>query len=88
MSADDKPTELEDVQLELRLQEARFWNVYESIGINLAKKYGYEDCDGIDGVYRFLIEKHHWLPHEVRSLSLDDVNMLIDKSDYEDVQSK
>lgn len=46
-------------------------------GDELAKKHGYKTLSGIDGVYRYLVDKYHWLPHEVRMLSVEDLQLLL-----------
>jgi hypothetical protein len=61
------------VEAELKLSIAK-------LGDTIAKNEGYKDLIGLDAVYRFLIDKYHWLPEQVRSLSVEDLNMLL--SDY------
>src|SRR4051794_3493406 len=46
-------------------------------GDQIAKKKGYGRLDGLDAVHRYLIDKHHWLPSEVRALTTDDLSLLL-----------
>ena len=46
-------------------------------GDQIAQDQGYKDLYGMDAVYRFLIDKYHWLPDQVRRLSTDDINLLL-----------
>jgi hypothetical protein len=48
-----------------------------SVGDSLAAKRGYEGLSGMDAVYRYLIDTYHWLPSDVRALSLRDLEMLL-----------
>jgi len=52
--------------------------VFSMLGDTIAKDQEYEDLRGMDAVYRYLIDKYHWLPHEVRSLSVEDLSLLLD----------
>jgi hypothetical protein len=42
-------------------------------GNEIAKRLGYTEHEGIEALYFYLVEKHHWLPAQVRSLSWDDL---------------
>ena len=53
-------------------------HVFSMLGDTIAKDLGYEDLRGIDAVYRYLIDKYCWLPHQVRSLSVEDLSLLLD----------
>lgn len=46
-------------------------------GDHLAKKYQYKEHSGIDAVWYFLVEKHHWTPATVRALNTDDLRFLL-----------
>lgn len=48
------------------------------LGDIIAKKEGYENLFGMEAVYRYLIDKYKWLPYQIRALSVDDLNMLLD----------
>lgn len=53
-------------------------HVFSMLGDTIARDHEYEDLRGIDAVYRYLIDKYHWLPHEVRALSVEDLSLLLD----------
>jgi hypothetical protein len=46
-------------------------------GFELAKRQGYKDLDGRDAVHLYLINKHHWLPRDVRSMSDADMVLVL-----------
>ena len=45
----------------------------ELFGHALAEREGYKKMDGMDAIFFYLIEKHHWLPRDVRSMSIEDL---------------
>jgi hypothetical protein len=47
-------------------------------GNRLAKRLGYKKHSGMEAIYFYLVERHHWLPSQVRSLSWDDLWFLTD----------
>lgn len=48
----------------------------ELFGDFLAKREGYKEHDGLDALFYYLIQKHHWLPSQARSLNWDDLHFL------------
>lgn len=46
-------------------------------GNTLAEQQGYKDIDGMEAVYLYLINKHHWLPRDVRSMTPDDLRLAL-----------
>lgn len=46
------------------------------LGEQLAKTHGYPVEDGKEAVWYHIIQKHNWLPRDVRSLSLDDLELV------------
>lgn len=46
-------------------------------GHELAKREGYREIDGMEAVYLYLINKHHWLPRDVRTMSPDDLRLAL-----------
>lgn len=58
--------------------EGEMKSVFSMLGDTIAQDMGYEDLRGMDAVYRYLIDKYHWLPHQVRSLSVEDLSLLLD----------
>jgi hypothetical protein len=71
---DDIP--IEDTIREIAAQQQRFLGGLESRGEALALKMGYGQLTGLDAIHRHLIEKHHWLPREVKALTPDELAML------------
>lgn len=58
--------------------EGEMKSVFSMLGDTIAKDQGYEDLRGMDAVHRYLIDKYHWLPHQVRNLSVEDLSLLLD----------
>lgn len=46
-------------------------------GDHLAKREGYKEKDGMEAVYFYLMNKHHWLPRDVRSMSQEDLTFAL-----------
>lgn len=46
-------------------------------GFELAKRHGYKNIDGMDAIYLYLINKHHWLPRDVRAMSQQDLELAL-----------
>lgn len=60
------------------LAEGEMKSVFSILGDTIAEDQGYEDLRGMDAIFRYLIDKYHWLPHQVRSLSVEDLSLLLD----------
>lgn len=60
------------------LAEGEQKHVFSMLGDTIAKDQGYEDLRGMDAIHRYLIDKYHWLPHQVRSLTVEDLSLLFD----------
>lgn len=48
-------------------------SMLERFGDRLAKEKGYREHEGIEAVRYFLMQKHNWLPSQVRALSTEDL---------------
>ena len=48
----------------------------EILGNQLAEKKGYP-CEKIEALHYHLIQKHNWLPRDVRSMSTDDLRLAL-----------
>ncbi|MGV1097818.1 hypothetical protein ACUUL3_00210 [Thiovibrio sp. JS02] len=46
-------------------------------GDHIAKREKYKELKGIDAVHFYLIQKYHWLPSQVRSMSDDDLRFVL-----------
>lgn len=49
----------------------------EVFGYTLAEQQGYKDIDGMDAIHLYLVNKHHWLPRDVRSMTPDDLRLAL-----------
>jgi hypothetical protein len=47
-------------------------------GDKIAKEYGYNNLYGIEAVYYYLIQKHNWLPSQVKGMSYDDLSFCLE----------
>lgn len=60
------------------IAEGEMKSIFSMLGDTIAEDQGYEDLRGMDAIHRYLIDKYHWLPHQVRSLSVEDLGLLFD----------
>ncbi len=72
------PHTLQEAERNLFDEEAKLKYELARIGDKIAVDKHYEQLSGIDAVHRYFIDKYHWLPSEVRALSVDDLSMLLD----------
>lgn len=49
-----------------------------AIGDQIAKQQGYKTLRGMDAVVRYLVDKHHWLPADIRRLTANELALLLD----------
>ena len=49
----------------------------EVFGHELAKRQNYTDIDGMEAIWLYLINKHHWLPRDVRSMAPADLQLAL-----------
>jgi molybdopterin converting factor small subunit len=70
--------DIHQVTEEVYVAEAKLKATIAQLGDKLAKKQGYKNLQGMDAIYRCLIDKYHWLPDHVRSLSVSDLQLLLD----------
>lgn len=70
--------ELHEAEKKLYHAKAEMRYIMARQGDILAKKKGYKTLEGMDAIVRFLCDKHHWLPHQVRALSVEDLQLLLD----------
>ena len=49
----------------------------ELFGNFLAKREGYKELDGMKAIYFYLVQKYHWMPKDVRSMSVDDIRFVL-----------
>lgn len=57
-------------------------NIWIKRGDDLARKEGYTHLDGLEAIHRYIIDKHHWLPHQVRTLTLEDYYLILGDYDF------
>lgn len=71
--------ERDEVRTRLRDAEARLTVDLERFGDWLAKKEGYGELDGLEAIQFHLMEKHHWLPSQIKSMSHEDLRFAMTK---------
>jgi len=50
----------------------------EVFGDELGRRQGWKnDLDGFDAIHYFLMQKHHWTPEQVRSMTYDDLRFAL-----------
>jgi len=66
--------ERSEVRNGLHMAKGNLAYALEVFGDELAKRQKYKsDLDGMEAVRYYLVQKHHWLPREVNSMSYDDL---------------
>lgn len=73
--------ELHEVTRRAYAAEADMKACIAAKGDALSQKMGYGDLDGLNAIHRYLIDKYHWLPRDVRALTVDELQMLIEGVD-------
>jgi len=68
---------LQDSQLRLLAEETKRKSVLLQRADMIAKSHGYPELRGIDALVRYFADKYHWEPQVTRSLSADDLHILL-----------
>lgn len=63
----------------IRILEGERAYYLELFGDALANREGYKRHLGMDALHYYLVQKHHWLPSQVRALNRDDLHFLFDE---------
>ncbi|MBW1702387.1 MAG: hypothetical protein JRJ69_07865 [Deltaproteobacteria bacterium] len=79
--AKSKKNKIHEAEENLFIVEGHLKYHLARLGDKIAKDQGYSHLDGLEAVYRYLIDKYNWLPDQVKRLSVYDLKMLLD--DYE-----
>ncbi|MER8993522.1 hypothetical protein [Mesorhizobium sp. M0678] len=66
-----------EVLQQLKNAEAGLSYSLHVFGDHIAKREKYRSIDGIQAVHFYLMQKHHWLPSVVKSLSDDDLQFCL-----------
>ena len=66
------------IELRQYLYEAKTRFALARLGDHLAALNGYKEPKGLDAVYYYLVQKHDWLPSQVRCLDTNELNFLLD----------
>lgn len=51
--------------------------ILDVFGDTLAAQQGYTDIDGMDAIHLYLINKHGWLPRDVRSMTCNELQLAL-----------
>lgn len=52
------------------------------IGDEIAKANKYKTLSGLDAVYYFLVNKHNWLPSQVKAFNTEDLLFCLSEEDF------
>ena len=66
-----------DSRKRLHTAQGNLAYLLEVFGDTLAQREGYTDIDGMEAIHLFLIQKHHWLPRDVRGMSQEDLRLAL-----------
>jgi hypothetical protein len=69
--------EINEATRRLHVAGAELMAAWAERGAAIAKKYGYGELTGLDAIHRFLMDKYHWLPCQVRALNIDEIELLL-----------
>jgi hypothetical protein len=72
-----KTKEQYEVTRRLRIAEGELAYSLDVFGDALATREGYKTVDGLNAVHLYLMNKHHWLPRDVRSMSPEDMRFAL-----------
>lgn len=64
---------------EAELTKGKTYYALRVFGDYLAKREGYSSHTGIEAIQYFLINKYHWLPSHVKSISMEDLHFLMEE---------
>jgi len=66
---------LNSAQRELLKVQTNFDYLLHLFGNDLAKREKYKDLEGVEAIHCYLIQRHHWLPSVVKSMTYDDIRL-------------
>ena len=66
-----------EVKKELHKSTASLNYALEVFGDTLAKQENYQAHKGIDAIHFYICQKYHYLPHQARHLSFEDLHFLL-----------
>lgn len=74
-------TEESRFEIEKRLYDTMGGLMYllARFGDHIAEREGYKSHEGMDAVWFFVVNRYHWKPADVRSMSPDDLRWLLDE---------
>lgn len=49
----------------------------EVFGDYLAQREGYKAMQGLDAIHFYVMNKHHWMPAQVRAMTFDDLRFVL-----------
>ncbi len=71
------PNEYYQATKNVRKAEGDLMYSIDCFGDHLAKREGYKSLNGIEAIHYYLVQKHNWLPAQVRSLNVEDIHFLL-----------
>lgn len=73
MQDGNKRLDYEEERRKLALEHGERDYLLSLFGDRLAKARGYQGLDGFDAIHYYLVQKHHWLPAQVRAMTTEDL---------------
>lgn len=74
---EDLNKQLNDSRKRLHSTQGDLAYLLEVFGDTLAQREGYQDINGMEAIYLYLIRTHHWLPRDVRAMNQDDLRLAL-----------
>ena len=78
---DDKRTIRKELAIQFGKSSEITHRLLDQIGDKLAEREGYSTHSGIDAVLYYLMQKHHWMPSQVRSMTLNDLHFAVSEEE-------
>ncbi|KUL94142.1 hypothetical protein DK26_19395 [Bosea sp. WAO] len=70
---------MDEVRLKLAQTAAELHTFTLKFGDELGRKPPYKGLDGMDAIVLYLVNKHHWLPADVRAISQEDLRIVLNE---------
>jgi hypothetical protein len=70
-------TEMNQARANIHAAQGSLNYSLEIFGDELAKREGYKAHDGLEAIQYYLMQKHGWLPRDLKTMSLEDLRFAL-----------
>lgn len=71
--------EIDEARLRLAETTAKLHTFTLKFGDEIGRQKAYKGLSGIDAVVLYLVNKHHWLPADIRAMSQEDLRIVLNE---------